>query len=169
MRFFKAIYRVHFWSVMAKKRLTKEELEERKAHAKTLFLHEGITNQKDLAKRVGVSENTISKWLTDGKWSNLKKNFILTREERMSDLLDELTEIQNHIKEQPEGRRFADSKLGDVRRKLIKDIKELETNASKNEVIHALMSLIKFVRPENVEEAKVITKWADIYIKSLLR
>lgn len=154
---------------MANKKHTKEELERLKEYAKSLYLHENVTNQKELAKRVGVSENTISKWVTENKWSNLKKNFLLTREERMSDLLDELTEIQNFIKELPEGRRFADSKLGDVRRKLIKDIKELETNASKDEIIHALLALIKFVRPENMDEAKIITKWADIFIKSLLR
>lgn len=121
--------------------------------------------------RVGVSENTMNKWfsLYEPDWRKHKKNFLLTREERMSDLLDELTEIQEFIKDQPEGRRFADSKLGDVRRKLIKDIKELEVNASKQEVIYALTALIKFVRPENMDDAKTITKWADIYIKSLLR
>lgn len=154
---------------MAKKRLTKEELERLKEHAKVLYLHENITNQKDLAKRVDVSENTISKWVTEGKWSNLKKNFLLTREERMGELLDELTEIQLLIKSQKEGARFADHKTALVRRMLVNDIKALEVSASKPEIIAACMELIKFVRPENMEEAKIITKWADIFIKSLLR
>ncbi|TZF81812.1 transcriptional regulator [Pedobacter sp. BS3] len=152
-----------------KKRLTKEELERVKSHAKILYTREGLTLQKELAQRVGVSENTISKWVIEGKWESLKKNFLLTREERMSDLLDELTEIQEFIKNQPEGRRFADSKLGDVRRKLIKDIKELETNASREEIIHALTKLIQFVRPENLNDARIITQWADVFIKTLLR
>lgn len=154
---------------MAKKRLTKEELERLKEHAKVLYLHENITNQKDLAKRVGVSENTISKWVIEGKWANLKKNFLLTREERMSDLLDELTEIQTAIKGQTDGKRFADHKLALVRRMLVNDIKALEVTASKPEIIASCMDLIKFVRPENAEEAKIITKWADIFIKTLLR
>lgn len=152
-----------------KKRLTKEELERLKEHAKVLYLHENITNQKELAKRVNVSENTISKWVTEGKWANLKKNFLLTREERMSDLLDELTEIQQTIKKQNEGLRFADHKTALVRRMLVNDIKALEVTASKPEIIAACMDLIKFVRPENATEAKIITKWADIFIKSLLR
>lgn len=154
---------------MVKKRLTKEELERLKEHAKVLFLHENITNQKELAKRVCVSENTISKWVTEGKWANLKKNFLLTREERMSDLLDELTEIQSVIKKQKEGERFADHKTALIRRMLVNDIKALEVTASKPEIIAACMDLIKFVRPENATEAKTITKWADIFIKSLLR
>lgn len=156
---------------MAQKRLTKAEIERLKTIAKSLYIHEDITQQKALAARVGVSENTMSKWfkIHEEEWNKHKKNFVLTREERMSDLFDELTEIQNHIKGLPEGKRFADSKLGDVRRKLIKDIKELEVNASIPEVIAALTGLIKFVRNENLQEAKLIMGWSDLYIKTLLK
>lgn len=154
---------------MAKKKLTKDETERLKEHAKVLYLHENITSQKELAKRVDVRENTIGKWIAEGKWANLKKNFLLTREERMSDLLDELTEIQTVIKNQKDGARFADHKTALVRRMLVNDIKALEVSASKPEIIAACMDLIRFVRPENSEEAKIITKWADIFIKSLLR
>jgi len=58
---------------MAKKQLTKEELERLKEHAKVLYLYENIINPKALAERVGTSGNTISKWVVEGKWANLKK------------------------------------------------------------------------------------------------
>lgn len=156
---------------MAQKRLTKAEIERLKSMAKSLYIHEDITQQKALAARIGVSENTMSKWfkLHEDEWKRLKKNIVLTREERMADLYDELTEIANYIKGLPEGKRFADSKLGDVRRKLIKDIKELEVNASIPEVIAALTGLIKFIRNENLQEAKLVMVWADLYIKTLLK
>ena len=128
---------------MAKRKLTKEENERLKELAKALYLHENITSQKELAVRIGVRENTIGKWIADGKWANLKKNFLLTREERMSDLLDELTELQNTIKTQNEGARFADHKTALIRRMLINDIKALEVTASKPEIIAACMDLIK--------------------------
>lgn len=156
---------------MVQKRLTKAEIERLKTITKSLYLHEDITQIRAMAARVGVSEPTMSKWfkIHEEEWKRLKKNIVLTREERMADLYDELTEIANHIKSLPEGKRFADSKLGDVRRKLIKDIKELEVNASIPEVIAALTALIKFVRNENLEDSKVIMNWADLYIKTLLR
>ena len=44
---------------MAKKQLTKEELERLKEHVKVLYLHENIINPKALAERVGTSGNTI--------------------------------------------------------------------------------------------------------------
>lgn len=156
---------------MAQKRLTKADIERLKTITKSLYIHEDITQQKALAGRIGVSENTMSKWfkLHEEDWKRLKKNIVLTREERMADLYDELTEIANHIKTLPEGKRFADSKLGDVRRKLIKDIKELEVNAALPEVIAALTGLVKFVRNENLDEAKIIMNWSDLYIKTLLK
>jgi len=156
---------------MTQKRLTKADIERLKTITKSLYIHEDITQQKALAARVGVSENTMSKWfkLHEEEWKRLKKNIVLTREERMADLYDELTEIQNHIKTLPEGKRFADSKLGDVRRKLIKDIKELEVNAALPEVIAALTGLVKFVRNENLDEAKIVMNWSDLYIKTLLK
>lgn len=152
-----------------KKKLTNEELERVKNHAKLLYTKEGVTMQKELAQRTGISENTISKWVNENGWDKLKKNFLLTREERMSDLLDELTELQSTVKSKDDGLRFADYKLASVRRMLIKDIAELEVTASKPEAIAACMDLINFVRPESLDDAKIIMKWADIYIKSLLR
>lgn len=153
---------------MAGKRLTKAEIDRLKESAKLWYIKEGITSQKELAERVGVTEKTMGKWVKDERenWEKLKRNLLLTRSERMSDLLDELSEIQNAIKEKPEGQRFADSKMGDVRRKLVKDIKELETKAAMHEMVHAFISLINFVRPESPADSKTISKWADIFIKS---
>lgn len=169
IQFLPPVYKLHFWFVMGEKRHTKDELERIKDHAKTLYTREGITLQKELAQRVGVSENTISKWVNENNWDKLKKNFLLTREERMGDLLDELTEIQEAIKGGQKGERFATHKLALVRRMLVNDIKALEVTASKPETIAACMALISFVRPENLAEAKIIMRWADAYIKSLLR
>lgn len=153
---------------MAVKKLNKEELELRKAHAKNLYVHEGVTTQKELAARVGITEKTIGKWITEGNWDKYKKNFVLTRQEQMGNLLDELTELNAAIKKKAAGLRFADSKEGDIRRKLIKDIKELETKASKPEAISACISLLDFVRKVSLEKAQQLAPYVDGFIKSLL-
>lgn len=103
------------------------------------------------------------------EWKRLKKNLILTREERMADLYDELTEIANAIKKLPEGERFASHKLALVRRMVVKDISDLQVEAAIPDIIAALSGLVKFVRNENLEEARIIIRWADIYIKTLLK
>jgi len=154
---------------MAGKRLTKEEIERRKNHAKLLFTRDGVTTQKELAERTGISEKTISKWVNDEGWEKLKKNFLLTREEQMSNLLSELEELNQFIKDKPEGMRFADSKQGDVRRKLIKDIKELETKAALPEVIHACTALLDFIRKVDLNKAQELSRYVDAFVKSQLR
>lgn len=151
-----------------KKKLSKDEIERAKNHAKVLFTREGISTQKEIAERVGISEKTIGKWISEEKWDKLKRNFILTREQLMADWLDELAEINALIKTQPAGARFADSKLADVRTKLRKDIKEMETTASVREVIASLAGLLNFIRKNNLGEAQALAKYVDAYIKSLL-
>jgi hypothetical protein len=148
-------------------RLTKAQLQRAKDHAKILYIKDKMP-QKEISVSTGISEKTISKWVVEGKWEKERKNFVLTRQEQMGNLLDELTEINNYIKTLPEGRRFADSKLGDVRRKLIKDIKELETKASKPEAISACIALLEFIRKVDLKVAQDLGFYINAFIKSLL-
>lgn len=149
------------------KRKTKAELERLREYAKLLITRDGLT-QKEAAKRCDVSTDTMNRWYKVGQWGKLQKNFLLTREEQMANLLDELAQINAHIKTFPEGRQFADSKLGDVRRKLVKDIKELETKAALPEIIHACSGLLEFIRKVDLEKAQELSRYVDGYIKSKL-
>ena len=154
---------------MEVKKLKKEEIERRKNHAKLLFTRDGITTIKELALRVGISEKTIGKWINEEGWQKLQKNFLLTREQEMANMLDELAELNAFIKKKPEGQRFADSKEGDVRRKLTKDIKELETSANLPEIIHVCKLMLDFIRQADLSKSQEFSKYVDSFIKSQLR
>lgn len=149
---------------MSTKKLT---IQQKKDFAKVLITKEKLS-QKEAAKKVGVSTVTMNKWYNKEGWDKLQKNFLLTREEQMAKLLDELVEINEHIQTFPEGKRFADSKLGDVRRKLVKDIKELETKAALPEIIHACTGLLEFIRKVDLAKAQELSRYVDAYIKSKL-
>jgi len=144
-------------------------LEQKKKWAKTLYTVEGMTVLKLLAETVGVSANTMTKWVADGKWKTRRDNMLLTREEQMVNLLQELVEINEAIKLKAPGKRYADSKEGDVRRKLIKDIKELETKASVAEIIHTGVAFVKFIAITDHEMAKRISILFDSFIKANLK
>lgn len=155
---------------MAKKgRLTKDEKERLQEHAKLLYTRDNITIQKELAERVGVTEKTIGEWIKDLGWEKLKRNFILTREEQLANLLDELEELNAAIKNKKEGERFADSKEANVRRFLIRDIKDLETKALLPEIISSLTQFLDFIRRNNFEDTKLIACYVDAFIKSKLK
>lgn len=151
---------------MAKK-LTKADIETAKGYAKILYVKDKLT-QKEIAAKTDISEKTIGKWVVEGNWEKERKNFVLTRQEQMGNLLDELTEINAFIKTKDVGLRFADSKLGDVRRKLIKDIKELETSSSKPEAISACIALLEFIRKIDLKTAQDLAPYIDAFIKSIL-
>src|SRR5690606_5874655 len=108
---------------MAERSLSNKQKRE---HAKLLYTRDGITVYKEIARRVNATEHSIGRWAKEDNWELYRKNMLLTREEQMQNLLNELAELNEFIKQKPEGKRFANAKEGDVRRKLIKDIKELE-------------------------------------------
>lgn len=149
---------------MAKQSIT---IQQKKDYAKVLITKEKLT-QKEAADRVGVSYVTMNKWFKEGDWDKLQKNFLLTREEQMGLLLNELAAINEFIQNKPEGERFADAKLGDVRRKLVKDIKELETKAALHEIIHACRELMDFIRKLDLAKAQELIVYVDAFIKSKL-
>jgi len=148
-------------------RMTKQETEKKKEHAKLLYTKENITNQKELAERTGVTEKTVSKWIEDGNWKKLKKNIPLTRQEQYNNLMDELEKLNEFVKSSELG--FADSKVADTRRKLIKDIKDLEAEEiGLSETISVQVAFLEFVRKRNHTDAVLIASYSDLFIKSKL-
>lgn len=154
---------------MAKAKLTKDQIEQRKNHAKLLYTREGVITQKELAERVGISEKTIGLWVKSENWEKERSSVILTKEEELRRVYEQLTELNDLIKDRPKGQRYSDSKEADILIKLSATIKNLETDVSVAEAIEVLKKLINLTRKESLPEAKIITKWSDILIKTLLK
>lgn len=150
---------------MAKKPIKNPKQE----HAYLLYTRDAITVHKVLAERTGASPKSISKWIAEGKWETYRQNMLLTREEQMQNLLMELTELNESIKLKSAGSRYADSKEADIRRKIIKDLKDLETKASVAEVIETARRLIRWMTPIDLTKAKELTEIFDAFIKDSLR
>lgn len=154
---------------MAKKgRLTKEELQQKQELAKLIYLTEDIT-QEELANRTGITPKTISKWIEDEGWAKLKRNIPLTRDELLASWYDELAELKEFIKKKPEGMRFADFKEAQLRRSLLKDIATLEFDSGIPDIISVMTAFVKFIRRQNLDNAKEVSHLADAFIKSKIR
>lgn len=148
-------------------RLSKEELNNKKYLAKIIYTTEKGVTQKEIAVRVGVSEKTISKWIKEEKWDNLIKNTVLTRQEQYAEMMNDLESLNAYIRSLEFG--VADSKLADVRRKLIKDIKDLESEKiGIAETISVLVEFLESVRKTDHKDAILVADYCDAYIKSKL-
>jgi len=151
---------------MAKKRLTKSELQEKRDYAKVLFIREKLT-QKEIALRVDISETTISKWSTEDSWERLKKSTMLTREEQISTMLNELEMINIEVSESDRG--YATKEQAYVRDTLIQNLQKLETDVSATEVYNVATKMINHYRSIDLDKAKELTETFDGYLKTILR
>jgi transposase len=115
--------------------------------AKILFTREKL-EQKVIAHKVGVSEKTISKWVNDFNWRNLRNRLLVGKEQILNGLYEELEEMQKNLSEKEVGNRYSDSKTADAKLKLTAAIRNLETDLAIADLVE---SGIRFIRHLQVE------------------
>lgn len=130
--------------------------------AKVLFM-QGYT-QKEIAAKINVSEQTISKWSKTDHWDNLKKNLVNSKTERLSELYDELMALNAMIKTREEGSRFPNSKEADIRRKLIRDIADLERKYNIGQTTVIARDFITFCRDIDFDFSQKANDYFDLFI-----
>jgi transcriptional regulator with XRE-family HTH domain len=136
--------------------------------AQLLFTREKLT-QKEVARRVGVSERTMSTWVNSEKWESIRKSIIVTKEEQLRRIYMQIDELNTYIMEKPHGYRFADSKQADALNKLTSAVRKLETEASIADIIEVSKRIITWVRQTNFEKAKELSSLIDAFIKDQLK
>ena len=154
---------------MVKKKLTKEELEVRKNLAYNLFTKDGVITQKELSERVKITEKTIGKWITEGKWQSERTSLMLTREHELKRTYKQWTALNDKIEKRGAGADFPDVKESDILSKNAAAIDRLETEVSAKEAIEVMQAVVNFARVENLAEAKIVMKWFDMFIKTKLK
>lgn len=137
---------------------------EKKEYAKLLFTRESLT-QKEIAQRVGTSENTISNWVNAGKWETLRRSLMVTKDEQLSQLYRQL-ELLNIDIENAKG--YPDSAQADVISKLTKAISQLETETNIGQIMEVCKELISYIQQDDLELAKELTVACQSFISAKL-
>lgn len=141
----------------------KKETNNNRELAQVLFLQGGL-QKKEIAEKMGVSQQTITNWAKADNWDALKKNLLTGKKRILSQLYDELGEFNRMIQER-EGYKVATSKEADARRKLIKDIKDLETKYSIAQTTQVAMDFCDFLKPLDMDLAKTVTDYFSAFIQ----
>ena len=152
----------------SKKKRTKQEMEALYDYAKMLFIYDKLS-QKDISKKIDVSEPTISKWVKEGNWDDYRKAISVTRDERYRSTINQLTEIDNLINSREENYRFPTKDESNIRRKLVADLKALEVECGIVDVINVSIKLLEWLRQVDNEKAKELSDIFNSYIKSTLK
>lgn len=129
--------------------------------AQVLYLHR--TPQKEIAAKLGVSEVTVSRWAKAGNWEALRTSLLTSKRQRLAELYAELEEFNRMIADKADYK-VASSKEADARRKLITDIKDLETRYSVGQVATVAMDFCDFVKAIDTELASRITELFTAFI-----
>jgi transcriptional regulator with XRE-family HTH domain len=135
--------------------------------AKILFM-QGLT-QAEIAEKLGVSKNSVNKWAKDGHWETVQKNLIVSKSEQLSELYEELAELNSVIKSREEGQRYPTTKEADTRRKIIKDISDLETKYNIGQTTIIARDFTMFSKEIDHEFAARAVDMFDLFINDQIQ
>jgi transposase len=145
------------------KNSTKKEI------AKDLFLT-GKYQQKEIAKKVGSAENTIGRWVREGKWELLRANLTTTKESVLSNWYAQLAEMNKDIEGRDDGKRFPTPSESDRMIKIASAINKLESETGISEVSSVCIKVCEFTRKNiGLEKAQEINKIFDAVIEDMMK
>jgi len=111
--------------------------------AKVLYTREQLDG-KVVAKRVGVSEKTISKWVNDFNWKELRQRLLLAKDELLGQLYRQLEALNGAI-EKSEAKHPTTAQA-DTQVKLTAAIRNLETDLAIADKVQCGIDYIKHIQ-----------------------
>lgn len=144
------------------------KLEQKKELAKLLYINEQLS-QKEIAIKVDVSEKTMSKWVTDGQWRKLRQSILITKEEQLRRIYEQIDELNTAIAQREPGQRYANTKDADTLSKLTSAAKNLESDASVGDIISVAKRFLTWLRPIDIDKARDLSGLFDAFIKDQLK
>lgn len=146
------------------KRITMPDNKNKKDFARTLYLKFDF-NQKQIAEKVGVSEQTICKWAKTEQWDQMRESALTSHTNRLQELYDQLAYVNKRNKEAIEDDDPTTNPNYDDLAKISKAIERLEKDAGIGDIIKAIIDLISFVEKEDISAAKVVSHWGYTFIQ----
>lgn len=143
---------------------------QKKDFAQQLYISNPGMTQKEVAERAGVSNATIGRWISEGRWEQLRTGIVATKTEQLSRLYNHLKEFNNSIDARPADCRIMSPRDVDTLTKLTNAIRNLETETNIADRIEVGKEFLAYVRRvvTNAEQVKQIAVLFDGYIKKCL-
>ena len=147
--------------------MTELTIAQKKEYAAILYLKENLT-QQEIAEKVGISRQSLGRWIKAEKWEERKTGITLTREEQIANLHRQVAEINKSIMEREPGKRFASPSEADTLGKLAAAIRKMESDVGIADIISVGMRFTNWIRPVDLAKAKEFAALWDNFIKDSL-
>ena len=129
-----------------------------------LYVKENLT-QKEIAEKVGSSRQSVNKWISEGKWEELKTGLTLTKEEQIKNLYRQVGELNRAILEREDGQRFASASEADTIGKLSAAIRKMESDTGIADMISVGIKFLEWMRKADSDRAREFAEYWDMFIK----
>ena len=137
--------------------------------AKVLYTQHKL-DQKIVAKKVGISENTMSRWVNEFGWKNLRNRLLVGKEEMLNNMYEQLAELNENIRAKEHGKRYADTKQADIQVKLSAAIRNLETELAIADLVASGMKFIKHLQSKKLfDETGTFSELWNDFIQAELK
>ncbi|MDD4516476.1 DUF1804 family protein [Massilibacteroides sp.] len=141
-------------------------------HAYILY-REGIP-QKEIARMMGKSEQTVTRWKNAGEWDKKATDEMMseqTIQEDASELLRYQLRTLKQIKEQNEQQTAADGQPRLLAKGLIDGVRDLYNVTKSREIewttyVRVIRELTGFLRKENMQVAQLVVDLMDDFLNS---
>jgi len=94
---------------------------------------------------------------------------LISKQEQLAMLYDQVDEINKFIRLKKAGERFADSKEADILSKLTKSIEQMEEETNITDVVEVCKRFITFLQKHDFEKSKEVVDLCDEFIKDCLK
>ena len=143
--------------------------QQQKDYAKQLFLNEPGITQAEIAQRVGVSKNTICKWVSEGRWEDMKTSMLVEKDTQLARLYTQLRKWNDAVENRPDGEQYLLSKEAEAVVKITAAIKNLETETNTAEKMSTGKEFLSFVRKTtDLETSKYVARLFNDYLKTCI-
>jgi len=146
----------------------KQEMSVTKETARIMYLHSNL-NQKAIAAELDISEQTMSAWVNDNHWADLKANLSVSQDELISRLerLLQKTLAQNERyldDDDPETNPDNDGVV-----KLAKSLEYMKKIAGPSQIYQAGIEFIGWLKKEDPATAQIVAPLFKKFTMTLVR
>lgn len=139
---------------------------QKKEWAQLLYLQNQLS-QKEICKKVRVTEKTMSLWVKKERWDKMRKSLLTSKSEVLRFFYDVLDNVKTKISQDEDG--IGDTKLADMVVKYTAAIKALETDTSISVLMEAGMKFHKYMQTIDPIKALEFLNNYDGFIKEQLK
>ncbi len=123
----------------------------------------------EIAEKLELARQTVSRWAEKGKWKELKAANTVTNEQNISRLREQINHILTAISDREEGKRIATAQEADTLNKLGAAIQKLEREVGLTDIINVGTRFITWLRQNDLNKAKEFIELWDLFIKEQIK